>query len=227
MRCINCGWDNQTDLDSCIKCGQPLKNFDTATGDNPAVSERRNGPAIPKLTVIGAAAMNDNRKTTLFQNSPDDTPQSMEQISSECPSCGYPASANYTTCPACGYEMHRFTVRRRKKESINSIKNDNPKSIDKAARCFLSLLPENDESISIVKSEYKGEIIVLNRDNTEPDNHTITSKEQAELTFENGRWYITNKSTLENTYIQVKGKQELHQDDVILLGDRRFKFEQE
>ena len=72
--------------------------------------------------------------------------------------------------------------------------------------------------------KYEGDTITLNRANTEPENRTITSKEQAEITFENGRWFLKNCSELNTTYIQVSRKIEIFPDDVIVLGDRRFKF---
>ena len=65
----------------------------------------------------------------------------------------------------------------------------------------------------------------MNRDNSEPDNRTITSKEQAELTCEDGKWYVLNKSELGSTYIECNRKIEILSGDVIVMGDRRFKFE--
>ena len=219
MRCINCGWDNKTDANSCIKCGQPLKDYDSANENKPVIQKRNIGHIEPKLTIRGTASISDNRKTTLFQQDyeNEDTSQLSIQGLSECSGCGYPFSVNYATCPNCGLEQHRHTVRKRTKGSVVTREN----------KFFLTIIPEKDETLNVRKVEYKGDNIILNRNNTEPENHTITTKGQAELTFENGKWFISNKSALENTYIQIKGKFELHQGDVILLGDRRFKFEQE
>ena len=68
---------------------------------------------------------------------------------------------------------------------------------------------------------------ILNRENTEQDNRTITSKEQAELICEDGKWYVLNRSELGSTYLEANRKLALEPGDVIVLGDRRFKFETE
>ena len=73
--------------------------------------------------------------------------------------------------------------------------------------------------------EYEGNSISLNRENTEMSNRTITSKEQAEIVFDDGHWYLLDRSMLQTTYIQVNRKIEIIPDDIIVLGDRRFKFE--
>mgnify|MGYP001752542016 FL=1 len=73
--------------------------------------------------------------------------------------------------------------------------------------------------------EYEGKSIILNRENTEVSNRTITSKEQAEIVFEDGYWYLLDRSELRTTFIQANRKIEIIPDDIIVLGDRRFKFE--
>ena len=67
----------------------------------------------------------------------------------------------------------------------------------------------------------------MTRENTESNNRTITSKEQAELICEDGKWFVLNKSELGSTYLEANRKLEIQQGDIIVLGDRRFKFEVE
>ena len=71
---------------------------------------------------------------------------------------------------------------------------------------------------------YEGASIVLNRQNTEPANESITSKQQAAVSFDNGHWYIEDKSTLKTTFVQASRRTELQEGDLILLGDRLFQF---
>jgi hypothetical protein len=66
--------------------------------------------------------------------------------------------------------------------------------------------------------------VELNRGNLDKDNITITSKVQAELYFENGKWLLLDRSELNTTFILAKQKTELHEGDVILMGDRKFIF---
>ena len=91
--------------------------------------------------------------------------------------------------------------------------------------CSLKPLAREDEdSARMMKQEYASSEVVLNRQNTEPDNRTITSKQQALLTFENGRWYIEDRSAFKSTFIRVTGKTELHDGDIVVMGDREFEF---
>ena len=91
--------------------------------------------------------------------------------------------------------------------------------------CTLTIVPEEHENLTVEPIKHEGNSIILNRANTEPSNRTITSKEQAEITFEDGHWFLKNCSELNTTYLQVSRKIEIFPNDIIVLGDRRFKFE--
>lgn len=75
--------------------------------------------------------------------------------------------------------------------------------------------------------ELQGDSIELNRDNLEPSNNTISQKTQAILVFEDGQWYIEDKSSYQTTYIHAAGKTPIKSGDVILMGNRRFTFTEE
>lgn len=94
-------------------------------------------------------------------------------------------------------------------------------------KCSLTLVPDEDENIQPVKTDYQGKTIILNRNNTEKNNDTITSAQQAELTQEDGHWYITDKSALQSTYVHAGRRIELQSGDLIILGDRVFQFQAE
>lgn len=89
----------------------------------------------------------------------------------------------------------------------------------------LTLLPEEGEQLSSVTQQFENGKAILNRDNTEPGNMSITSKEQAEIKHEDGKWYIENRSATKSTYIIVEHKMALQPGDIIILGNRRFKFD--
>ena len=69
-----------------------------------------------------------------------------------------------------------------------------------------------------------GDEVTLNRGNLEPNNMTITSKAQAVISNENGKWYIKDESALKTTFVRVNGATELKEGDIILMGDRLFEF---
>lgn len=134
-----------------------------------------------------------------------------------CQECGKEIDMTCSFCPHCGVRVHRPTIRRQ-------IKNI-AETEEIPLRCSLTIIPEENENIPPEKIEYEGKSIILNRENTEVSNRTITSKEQAEIVFEDGHWYLLDRSELRTTFIQANRKIEIIADDIIVLGDRRFKFE--
>lgn len=119
-------------------------------------------------------------------------------------------------CPNCGQRVHLPTIMPSKKR----VKKEVP-------HCALTPIPEEDETISMSKKNYEGTSIVLNRFNTEESNRTITSQEQAVLSSEDGEWYIENRSIYQTTCLVLNRKIKLEEGDIIILGDRKFKFEKD
>lgn len=131
----------------------------------------------------------------------------------DCQQCGQPVEEGHSFCPHCGARVHRLTVRR-----IVA------RPAEPQPRCALTLIPEEDEHIEPREQLFEGKTIVLNRENTEPANRTITSAQQAELTCEDGCWYIADKSALQSTFVRPARPIELQDGDIIMLGDRLFRF---
>lgn len=134
-----------------------------------------------------------------------------------CQSCGTEVSINFSFCPKCGEKIHLPTIRAIRHTPVAA---EPPKP-----KFTLELLLEEGEVTQPRTNEYQGDSVILNRENTEPDNRTITSKEQAEISCEDGKWFILNKSELGSTYIETNRKFEIQPGDVVVMGDRRFKFE--
>lgn len=89
---------------------------------------------------------------------------------------------------------------------------------------ILKPLKRMEERHEFEEQEYEGKEVTLNRDNTEPGNPSITSRQQAVITNEEGHWYIEDRSDLKTTFVQAGQKIELHDGDIILLGNRLFEF---
>jgi hypothetical protein len=66
--------------------------------------------------------------------------------------------------------------------------------------------------------------VVLNRDNLDPSNTTLTRKVQAEVTLVDGKWFVQDQSEKETTFIQVRRPHELMEGDILLMGNRKFIF---
>lgn len=137
-------------------------------------------------------------------------------IKTTCDKCGKEVSVTYSFCPYCNEPIRQKTVFVRR----HNIAPPKPK-------CSLTVIPDEGEGIEARKNSYEGNQVMLTRENTEPENRSITSKEQAELVCEEGKWYILNHSELCTTAVEAGRKLEIQPGDVIVLGDRRFKFELE
>lgn len=100
--------------------------------------------------------------------------------------------------------------------------------IDSPPACHLRLVPRDGEHLDKETAEKEfvaGETpIPLNRTNLDATNNSITSKVQAELVFENGKWLLSDRSELHTTFIRVGEKTELKEGDIIIMGDRKFIF---
>ena len=212
MRCTNCGWENPDGAQRCEKCNSPLVVA-------PAYEARPEEPG-------------QNVKSTVREVQEPIEIQSKENV---CPDCGFPIREGATRCPNCGKE---FRVPAAAPQSAPFVapaaaagfaaKYDatvNPWSNPNAGKTFkLQPVAWDNEPGEIPAMTYTGAVVGLNRENTDPTNNSITSKTQAEITNENGKWFIQDKSAQQSTFVHAGRKIELADGDVIILGNRRFVF---
>ncbi|MCR5364933.1 MAG: zinc ribbon domain-containing protein [Prevotella sp.] len=199
---------------NCPQCGYPLaSNTSSCPNCGAIVAEE---PASTKMQNFGAAAA----PVSPIKVSKSDLTEFDIAEEVKCDNCGAMVSIEFSFCPKCGERIHLPTVRAIKHKPQPAPEPPKP-------HCHLTLIPEEGEITEAVKNTYEGDSIILNRENTEPGNRTITSKEQAELICEEGQWFVLNHSELGSTYIEANRKFALEPGDVIVLGDRRFKFETE
>lgn len=240
MRCKNCGWENTSESLKCAKCNAPLAGsmIEHTGGSAPKTADGVNlKGTIPEGQVFGG--VNASNK---------------DQSRINCPKCGYPIGRGMMVCPNCNAPISDNSGSAPRQENIpingstnkcGKCKGDIPAGAKFCPVCgapirpgtlnpwvtpqngtFCSLMPlawEN-ESITYNPISFSGTNIVLNRANTDPNNQTITSAEQAELTFDDGAWYIRDRSVQQTTYIHAGHKTKLASGDIILLGNRRFEF---
>lgn len=133
----------------------------------------------------------------------------------QCQYCQKEIPLTSTYCPSCGQRVHAPTIT---PEQLAKMMTSVPS-------CSLTMLPEGNEALDNPKKEYSGESVVLNRLNTEETNCTITTQQQAGLVYENGEWYIQNLSERQTTYLVLNRKVQLEEGDIVVMGNRRFKFE--
>lgn len=145
---------------------------------------------------------------------PRQTPGSRPSGNAEekCRQCGQPIPKEARFCPVCGTPKRAGTV--------------NPWAVPQGENrsCTLKPVAWENENIDFSPLSFSGNNIILTRANTDPNNQTITSQQQAELSCENGQWYILDKSTQQTTYVHAGKKIKLESGDTIILGNRRFEF---
>ena len=208
--CPQCGYPVMGDFASCPNCGASIAAPPRPTTiQNPLQAE--------PLAAPPASTPQSDLKTKTIASELADFGIS-ETV--KCDKCGADVSIEFSFCPKCGERIHLPTVRAIRHKPAPTPEPPKPK-------CHLTLIPEDDEQMAPQTIDYEGQAVILTRENTEAGNRTITSKEQAELTCEDGKWFLLNKSELGSTYLEASRKLELQPGDVIVLGDRRFRFEAE
>ncbi len=236
MRCKNCGWPNKPGEQNCVKCHAPLTS-----------SEEVAVPPVPGIENAGAACQQTVREEDVFgpgkgpQQPPASVPGEQETL---CPRCGYPLRSGAEKCPNCNYQLsgqpasqHQRTrladgpaapprqpTRRIGGGKFGGTVNPYMQNVASTPSFVLKPVKRIDERHELEELEYEGEEVTLNRDNTEPGNPSITSRRQAVLTHTDGHWYIEDTSDQKTTFVQASRKTELHEGDIILLGNRLFEF---
>lgn len=241
MRCKNCGWENPDGKTNCEKCHGSLGDDAIASSHKPTMpSSDRMKSTVAESAVFGGPSPGAVPKTCPkcgYPVSDDSTvcpncdhelqqPPTLKQ-GVRCKSCGADIAADAKFCPSCGHPANgQSPVPRHIPRPATGTVMGGPVSGPGQANKFCTLRPVawEGEDIDYNPVTYTGDVIILNRSNTDPNNNTITSKEQAALTFEDGGWYIENRSELRTTFIRVGGKVRLNSGDIIVLGNREFEF---
>lgn len=246
MRCKNCGWPNKPNERVCVKCHAPLSADDDSIEREVGGSE---GDASLSKTVceenVFGQSMNEPYP------SGNNQAETSEEKTKPCPKCGYPVRIGTEKCPNCKFPVSQGggTSQRQPTVTVDNPKSEeshfrptrmNPKenrttgfrgtinpymmNMEMEPTFVLKPIRRMNERHELDEQEYEGKEISLNRANTEPNNSSITSRQQAIVTRIDGRWYIEDKSEQKTTFVQAAKRIELHDGDIILLGNRLFEF---
>ncbi len=200
----------------------------------------------PKKTmVIGNTPANDPKKTVVIGNTPENAPKETQEVAYDPVNdpkvnteIGAAPVFNPKKTVVIGHtdaneaKMSEAELIKEAKKTVNPFAaasmEAEPVQEEDGVYCSIQPLADVGENGQFFKKFEFGSVeIVLRRNNTEPSNSSITSKEQALLTFEDGKWYIEDKSTFQTTFVRAGRKTQLQDGDIILLGDRRFVFNAE
>lgn len=243
MRCKNCGWPNKPGEKVCTKCHAPLEADVDDMYTSPANNVAQDQPSLNKTVledaVFGAA-------NSYASSGAHAEPQA--EATKTCSKCGYPVRAGSEKCPNCKFPVAQSSPeqpqvsenprrnpvepqRRPTRMSDDGNKgvfrgtiNPYMMNLETEPTFTLKPLKRLNERHDFEEQEYEGKEIVLTRENTEQNNSSITSRQQALVTRVDGRWYIEDRSEQKTTFVQASHKTELHDGDIILLGNRLFEF---
>jgi len=250
MRCNNCGWENPEGSAKCERCSSPLGNS-VLSGTESAARYQQQASSNLRSTIreaVDGAYQND----TPYQSSEDQQQSAKNGNGTICSNCGYSLSPSMNVCPQCGtpqgkpkptYEERQPNRKERPCPACGGVvvagarfcptcgkqlRNsgtvnawDNPQG---GSFCSLRPISWSREDAQYSAISYSGERIVLTRSNTDPNNQSITSKEQAVLTHDGNDWYIEDLSEQHSTMLRISRKTKLQSGDVIALGNRLFEF---
>ena len=145
-----------------------------------------------------------------------------------CPDCGYPYDPRMGECPRCGGKgpEREFRGQQAEAKKTSTFAQGRGKAAAKetvnpwgkprgGTGCSLTPVAWENEEEAGAPVKYTGDAIVLNRANTDPENPTITSKEQAVLTREGDAWYIEDRSQQRTTFVHAGRRTRLEDGDVV------------
>ena len=223
MKCHFCNWDNPEGRTKCEKCDHDLQP-DTVEL-SPHVHER---PTTRKPVDSPANNLKNTINESEFKRMQEHMNGTVSEEHNLCPDCHLELEDG--ECPSCGYKKEHKENEQKTDSKMNVNKNKetqrwDPKADIVKGRFVLTPLSGKDRMPESDPMQFAGNEVILNRDNTDPENTTITSKTQAVITFDNGKWSIFDESELRSTFVQASRKVELQDGDIILLGNQLYRFD--
>lgn len=228
MRCNNCGYDNTEGAIRCEKCNAPL-NSSIARPNNPTPTPPKGNSRDITGTIPGKQPNQHDYLDEIPSTPEKQEPKRQEEVQEgNCPQCGYELMVGALRCPECKQEVEPSRKKNNDSQSQRKQKpldgTVSPWQQVKYDKFYLKPMERDGESEQQVL-EFAGDEITLNRANLEEGNMTITSKTQAVIENRNGKWYITDESVLQTTFLHISESRELKSGDIILMGDRKFQFD--
>lgn len=154
-----------------------------------------------------------------------------ESVSSlACPECGYPLRPGSDKCPACGKSISQSADKSPKPEQPTPANRSDNRSVPVwntvGDTCRFSIGLCDAEGKASSATTFEGEEVTLGREELLPGNNHI-SRQHIRFTHEEDKWYVEDVSSTHQTYMIVKGKTPIEDGDVLVLGNKFFRFKAE
>ncbi|MEZ4964011.1 MAG: FHA domain-containing protein [Saprospiraceae bacterium] len=225
LRCPNCNYLNEDDAEKCVRCNESLGRGPTNLRQGTNVG----GGNPEKKTQIGATP-----SSPFLDSSANPTPSPKKMI--VCRNCNYPNIASATICANCNQSLLSGTDQEVPDQS--NVEKKNPPKVVRSPQKTVQLnqigglagasgvqgfrlLEEGGKQVL----EFQQDSVDLNREDLDKNNMAISGQAHANIEFEDGQWYITDKSSNQATFIQVTGKMPLTAGMVIIFGNKMYRFE--
>ncbi|MCZ2101652.1 MAG: FHA domain-containing protein [Chitinophagales bacterium] len=255
ITCKNCKTSNPADALKCMSCNAPLdgsmvlqhtaresvgmvmcKNCKNANPASALKCQHCNAPLDGSMVIQPAGDTKKKQEDSKMSTTAFHENKSNAVI---CSKCAYPNQAIAKTCVKChsplttasadknaGAQKTQKAVVSSEKDQMNA--TINPWAEQPEKPIIFNLIPlKSDFSISGEAIALNHTENTLNRENLDPGNVAITSSSQAVISYKEGKWYIKDTSSLKTTFIKVHEEQELQDGDIILMGNKLFKFSRE
>lgn len=232
MRCYECGYQNQSDVKVCVKCGTKLTspNIGEPSQEEPDLGSGDQGAATVRGKAASAPAWDGGN------SAPEKKAELEDANILKCDACEYYPLRKKTTkdnpCPNCGFKGSEESLRKEQPASKPVKPSTSAPSSAKTMRIGqvnISKEPPKPKLILVDENKneeqaFEGEEISLNRTNLAPENSSISSKEHAKFTHKDGKWILEDKSSNGATFIQLTGKVNVDNGSLIILGDKVFRI---
>lgn len=250
IRCSNCGSENPDDKKKCIKCNTPLEKKANSLSNKPEAKPNIQGftGTIPGLQVDDHTT-NDVEKNQALDSTPSDRETKKPAIklgeTITCPHCNFLNLAPRKTCIKCQEALILDKISS-EIPAVKPLLKTIPPFLAKEEKFKCQFYLDHASGEKSIENPIKFTCsdlgsVILNRANISPDNYTITSKSQAELSVENGEWSIIDTSELQTTFIKVQQdefdtqestntgikkvfRKVLHNSEIVLLGTTKLMF---
>ncbi|HRI78936.1 MAG TPA: FHA domain-containing protein [Cyclobacteriaceae bacterium] len=222
IRCPNCSFFNEDDAEKCERCNESLGRGPTNLRQGTHLGSGNN----EKKTQIGANSSGP------FLDAPSGPVSPKRMII--CQNCNYPNIASATICANCNQSL-LTSPEKEKAPTAPPIQSTtgNTRPPQKTVR-LEQIQVGNEQSTQGFRLteegkkqslEFRQASTDLNRDGLDKNNMTISSEVHATFEFIDGQWFISDKSSNQATFVQVKGKIPITGDTVIILGNKMYRFE--